>query len=146
MGDATEPVRVALWNRRTSSTSEASIACRWDQRMAVLSLTSASVDPMEAVGADMFEALQQLRLRLEPLDLYPLCNGARVDCYPSGMARDMGGGLRVYVLTIGQSERPPVVGTFDPADPGQVGTVAEQDAHYSRWLDDQRRRGSGDGA
>jgi hypothetical protein len=39
-----------------------------------------------------------IRLQLEPLGWFPLCNGARLDCYPSAMARDMGAGRAVYVL------------------------------------------------
>jgi len=51
------------------------------------------------MAPDLFAALQDLRKKtLEPLGSIPLCNGARVDCYPSGMARDMGGGQVVYVL------------------------------------------------
>ena len=94
---------------------------------------------MEIRGRDIFDALQQLRLKLEPLGWYPLCNGARVDCYPSGMARDMGGAQAVYVLTIGKSGRPPVVGTLEPAPRDSVGTVAEQDAYFRRWLDTPKK-------
>jgi hypothetical protein len=93
----------------------------------------------EIRGRDIFDALQQLRLKLEPLGWYPLCNGARVDCYPSGMARDMGGAQAVYVLTIGKSGRPPVVGTLEPAPRGSVGTVAEQNAYFRRWLDTPKK-------
>jgi len=45
---------------------------------------------LQADGPDLFAALQQLRKSVEPLGWFPLCNGAMVDCYPSGMARDMG--------------------------------------------------------
>ena len=94
---------------------------------------------VEIRGRDIFDALQQLRLKLEPLGWYPLCNGARVDCYPSGMARDMGGAQAVYVLTIGKSGRPPVVRTLEPAPRASVGTVAEQDAYFRRWLDTPKK-------
>jgi hypothetical protein len=50
------------------------------------------------------------------------------------MAQDMRGTQAVYVLTIGKSGRPPVVGTLEPAPRDSVGTVAEQDAYFRRWL------------
>jgi hypothetical protein len=92
------------------------ITSHWDGREAVLLLTGLDLDiTLVARGRDIFDALQQLRLKLEPIGWYPLCNGARVDCYPSGMARDMGGAQAVYVLTIGKSGKPPLMGTLDPA-------------------------------
>jgi hypothetical protein len=106
---------------------------------AVLLLTALDLDITLVVrGRDIFDALQQLRLKLEPIGWYPLCNGARVDCYPSGMARDMGGAQAVYVLTIGKSGKSPLMGTLDPAARDNVGTVAEQDAYFRRWLDTRR--------
>jgi hypothetical protein len=50
------------------------------------------------------------------------------------MARDMGGGRAVYELTMGKPGRFPLVGLFEPAPHEKVGTVAEQDAYYERWL------------
>lgn len=101
----------------------------------VLSLDAPELDlSAEARGRDLFEGLQQIRRRLEPLGWYPLCNGARIDCYPSGMARDMGGARHVYELTIGEAGRPPLVGLFEPAPAEEIGTVAEQDAFNQRWL------------
>jgi hypothetical protein len=116
------------------------ITSHWDGREAVLLLTAPDLDiTLEIRGRDVFDALQQLRLKLEPIGWYPLCNGARVDCYPSGMARDMGGAQAVYVLTIGKSGKPPVVGTLEPAARDNVGTVAEQDAYFRRWLDTPKK-------
>lgn len=105
-----------------------------DGRYAKLSLHAPDVRlALEASGRDFFDALQQLRLQLEPLGWYPLCNGARIDGYPSGMARDMGAGLAVYVLS--QSlDKLPMVQTFEPAERDKVGTVAEQDANFERWF------------
>ncbi|HEY6276869.1 MAG TPA: hypothetical protein VIX86_11115 [Streptosporangiaceae bacterium] len=91
---------------------------------------------LQADGPDLFSALQQLRKTLEPLGWVPLCNGARVDCYPSGMARDMGGGASVYVLSAkpGPRRRLPLVGTFGPASKESVGTVVDQDIYFKKWL------------
>ena len=61
--------------------------------------------------------------------------------HPSGMARDMGGGMGVYVLSArpGLRRRLPLVGTFEPAPKESVGTVDDQDAYYRRWLESRRR-------
>ena len=81
----------------------------------------------------------QLRLQLELLGWYPLCNGARIDCYPSGMARDMGEGRKVSVLSQ-TLDKLPLVPTFEPADREKIGTVAEQDANFKRLLAWRTRR------
>ena len=108
-----------------------------DGRYATLSLEAPDLRlALEASGRDLFDALRQLRqlrLQLEPLGWYPLCNGARIDCYPSGMARDMGEGRAVYVLSQ-TLDKLPLIPTFEPADREKVGTVAEQDANFERWF------------
>ena len=43
-------------------------------------------------------ALVRLRRQLEPNGLMVAVQGSRRDTYPSGMARDMGGGLQVYIM------------------------------------------------
>jgi len=103
-------------------------------RYATLSLEAPDLQlALGASGRDFFDALQQLRLQLEPLGWYPLCNGVRIDCYPSGMARDMGEGRAVYVLSQ-TLDKLPLVPTFEPADREKVGTVVEQDANFERWF------------
>jgi hypothetical protein len=57
--------------------------------------------PYTATGPDMFEALVRLRRQLEPDGLMVAVQGSRRDTYPSGMARDMGGGLQVYLMRPG---------------------------------------------
>lgn len=90
--------------------------------------------PYTATAPDMFEALVRLRRQLEPDGLMVAVQGARRDAYPSGMARDMGGGLRVYVLCLGQRARPDdLVETLDDAPSGQIATVDEQRAFAEAW-------------
>ena len=130
-----ETVQVDVWNANSGLTCGALITIRWDGRDAFLSLDAPELElSAEAHGRDLFDSLQQLRRQLEPLGWYPLCNGARVDCYPSGMAREMGGARAVYELTIGEAGRPPLLGLFEPAPTAKVGTVAEQDAYHQRWI------------
>jgi hypothetical protein len=84
---------------------------------------------------DYFSAMIELRRRLERERLVPLLNAARRDVWASGMARDMGAGLRAYVLVPG---RPPdtthLVSIFEPASTEDVGTVDEQERFMQAWV------------
>jgi hypothetical protein len=91
--------------------------------------------PYTATGPDMFEALVRLRRQLEPDGLMVAVQGSRRDAYPSGMARDMGGGMGVYVMRPGLTVRLEyMVQTLDDAPPDQLATVAEQQAFFTAWL------------
>ncbi len=92
-----------------------------------------------AAGDDLFEVLAQIRLQIEPLGYLLLCNGARVDAYPSSMSLEMSKGRVLYVLRMGVSPRR-TVDLFGRADPAMVGTVAEQSEFYRSWLSTPRRR------
>ena len=72
-----------------------------------------------AIAADAFEALCSLRGRLEPEGYVFGLEGARPNVWPSGMARDMGGGLRAYVNDserIRKREALEMINVFDPTD------------------------------
>jgi hypothetical protein len=74
-------------------------------------------------------------LRLEQEGWLLLSNAARKDAYPSRMALEMGGGRMIYVTTPGvQARREDLVDVLGAASPEQVGTVAEQRAHYEAWI------------
>ena len=88
----------------------------------------------DAEGPDLFEALRTLRRALDPLGIRLAVNGARRDAWSSGMQRDMGEGRVVYLLTEGESGRPPQVSTLGPASLLDIGTVGEQDEQHRRWL------------
>ena len=134
-------VQVDLWHALSAMRAGAPIRSSWNGRNATLSLDAPDLGiTLTAAGRDLFDALQQLRLQLEPLGWFPLCNGSRIDCYPSGMARDMGGASSVYELEIGKAGRFPLVGLFEPAPPEQVGTVSEQDAYFGRWISGPKSR------
>jgi hypothetical protein len=97
--------------------------------------------PYTATAPDMFEALVRLRRQLEPDGLLVAVQGARRDTYPSGMARDMGGGMRVYVMQPGRAARPEdLVRTLDDALPEQIATVDEQLAFREAWRTGPRAR------
>lgn len=87
---------------------------------------------VEARAGDAFDALSRARTVVEANGWTLGLNGARVDAWPSGMARDQGGGRRVYVIDADRiKNRLPLelIDTFGPADRSLVGTVAEQIAH-----------------
>ena len=88
----------------------------------------------EGAGGDVFDALMNLRLELEPVGIRVCCNGARANAWSSGMQRDMGQGYEVYLLGLERSGRPASIQTLDPAPCEEVVTVAEQRAFHERWL------------
>jgi hypothetical protein len=97
--------------------------------------------PYTATAPDMFEALVRLRRQLEPDGLMVAVQGSRRDTYPSGMARDMGGGMRVYVMRPGLRARPEdLVETLDDAPPDQIATVDEQRAFAEAWRAEPRKQ------
>lgn len=85
-------------------------------------------------AADYFAALREVRLSMERAGLRLCCAGARRDTWASGTQRDMGQGLRCYVLSTPRTaHRPSDLGIFDEASPELVGTVAEQEASFNAW-------------
>ncbi|MCH1882526.1 hypothetical protein [Agrococcus sp. ARC_14] len=95
-----------------------------------VSIECAELDTVEALADDAFEALCLLREQLEPHGWRIGVAGAQLGVWPSGMARDQGGGQRAYRQTDGQVEG--LVDTFEPVDPATVTTVAEQQADVER--------------
>ncbi|CAG9183874.1 hypothetical protein CURE108131_19150 [Cupriavidus respiraculi] len=95
---------------------------------------------LTATGPDYFEALCSLRLELEKDGLIPVCYGASLKAFPSGMARDMGEGLKVYRLSLGkQSAMSDLVGIFENGNDVVPATVAEQQEFYRRWCQSLNR-------
>jgi hypothetical protein len=88
----------------------------------------------EFIDVDWFECLIQLRMDLAKYHYVPLCNGARLDVYPSGMCRDMGGGSCAYIL---QSQKPAsledLVDIFDPAPIELIASVEKQKQFFASW-------------
>ena len=88
---------------------------------------------IEESASDYFEALCRVRLRLESEKLIPFCYGASLNVFPSGMARDMGAGLKAYRLTIGKHAQE-LVGIFDEGADVIPATVARQKEYFDEWL------------
>lgn len=95
-----------------------------------VSIVSLGFGTSEAQASDAFEALCIVREELEPFGWRIGVAGAQADVWPSGMARDQGGGLRAYRMTAEQVGD--LVDTFEPVDPETVTTVALQRAETDR--------------
>lgn len=87
----------------------------------------------EFVGEDLFEALIALRKELEKTGYRLLCAGARVDVFPSGMSRSMGGGRKAYITQLGEPATD-TIDIFAEAEPGAVGTVEQQKEFHTKWI------------
>lgn len=93
-----------------------------------------------SAGHDLFNCFVDIRRQVEPAGVRFCVNGARINAYPSGMSRDMGGGQMLYILPrfnifrkiiwiIGFRRRK-LVYIFSPAPCHLVGSVDEQRAYY----------------
>ncbi|QFS79078.2 hypothetical protein [Curtobacterium flaccumfaciens] len=81
-----------------------------------------------ATAYDAFETLSLVREALDDEGWLLGVQGARVDVWPSGMARQQGGGMRAYRLRRGRRPRfKDLVDVFAPADE-HLGTVQAQRA------------------
>jgi hypothetical protein len=83
---------------------------------------------------DYFEAMCQIRNQLEAIGYRPACYGASRNVYPSGMARDMGRGLKAYKLYLGRvSTRSDLVGIFATGGDLDLVSVEDQRAFWKSW-------------
>ncbi|WP_091028097.1 hypothetical protein [Microbacterium oxydans] len=98
----------------------------------VVVVNSPELGAVERQANDAFEALCLLREELDPRGWRLGVAGARADVWPSGMARDQGGGLSAYRLGAAGPQDP--VFTFSPVDPATVASVAEQRTAADRFF------------
>jgi len=90
-------------------------------------------------ATDFFDALASIRRQLQHDGLIPYCYGASLNVFPSGMARDMGQGLRAYKLTLGKHSRPTdLVDIFDEGTDVVPADVDAQEQFYRDWLESPR--------
>lgn len=100
-----------------------------------LELAAPEIGTRSTDASDVFECMCQLRARLDREGIRLCCNGARPDVWPSGMARDMGGGLRAYVLELGRrASIDDLVDIFDAAPIEDIASVEEQRLFAKKWL------------
>lgn len=90
---------------------------------------------LEATSEDCFDAFCSVRRGLEPLDLLPACYGAHLHAFPSGMSRSMGGGRKLYRLTLGkQALAKDLVQLFDAGEDVVPSTVENQRRFFDEWI------------
>jgi hypothetical protein len=86
-------------------------------------------------GYDAFEALTKVRQQIEPDGWRVGLAGALPNVWPSGMARDMGSGLKAYVLVSGVRPKPEdLVDVFSAVSPAKAVDVATQLHHVHEIL------------
>ncbi|WDQ18635.1 hypothetical protein [Rhodopirellula sp. P2] len=86
-------------------------------------------------GDDFFDAFCQIREQLEPLGLLPQCYAAHRLAFPAGMSRSMGGGVKLYRLTLGkQALMGDLIHMFDTGDDNEPVSVADQRAFFDKWI------------
>jgi hypothetical protein len=90
-------------------------------------------------STDFFEALVSIRRQLQADGLAPYCYGASLNVFPSGMARDMGQGLKAYKLTLGKhAKSADLVDIFDEGTDVAPADVDAQEKFYRDWLGSPR--------
>ena len=79
-----------------------------------------------------FMALASIREQLQERGLILLCEGARIDVYPSGMSS---GSLMAYKTVMGlQGRKEDLVNILGPTeDIGMIGTLDQQKAYRDEW-------------
>jgi hypothetical protein len=90
--------------------------------------------------SDFFEALVSIRRQLQADGLKPYCYGASLNVFPSGMARDMGQGLKAYKMVLGKHVNgADLVGIFDEGPDVVPADVEAQEQFFREWLGSTRR-------
>jgi len=91
---------------------------------------------------DCYGAFQEARRVFESEGCRFLCYGASLNVWPSGMARDMGMGLKCYKLPKNRAATlDDLVPIFDAGDDVIPSTVDEQCAYAKAWFENARQRG-----
>src|SRR5260221_1127096 len=84
---------------------------------------------------DFFAALCGVREKLADEGLIPFCYGASLNVYPSGMARDMGRGLKAYKFQMGtQATGAGLVDIFASGPDVIPASVELQEQHFKDWI------------
>ena len=100
-----------------------------------MSLLVADIVNLQCQERDLFECMVVLRQHLSKQRWLLLCNGARTDVYPSGMSREMSGGMMAYRHQLGiKPTRDDLVSILDYAPPESIGTPEEQRQYRTSWM------------
>ena len=127
---------------RDGVNEQATVAWRYESADWVVHVESTAFGSSGASADDAFEALCLIREELEPQGWRLGVAGAQLGVWPSGMSRDMGGGLTAYRMTA-DGAAASTVDTFQPVDPATVTTVAAQRAEIERLWELRRNAPGG---
>lgn len=96
---------------------------------------------IECTTGDFFSCLKQVRKQLAVLGIYPVCYGASRQTIVTGMAVDMGLGMRAYKNTeLGcWPNRFQVVNIFSTGDDVEPVSVDEQEKYKLEWIQSMRK-------
>jgi hypothetical protein len=111
-----------------------------NKRVCAITLTC-DLGTFQAEEWNYFYSLCRIREQLESLGWRPFCYGANRNCFPSGMAADMGQGLKVYRTQLGSRDASTLVRVFDEGPDVEPVTVEEQRAFRKRWSESKGSRG-----
>jgi len=89
---------------------------------------------LSAISSDFFDALVQIRRRLEKQGLVPFCYGASRLVYPSDMSRTVANGLMAMRYESGQRCKEELVFIFHSGPDVEACSVAEQREFRQRWI------------
>lgn len=89
---------------------------------------------LSATSSDFFDALLQIRKRLEKDELFPFCYGASRNVYPTDVARAMAHGLMAPRWEKGKKWYDNLVFIFHSGPDVEPVTVAEQREFRQRWI------------
>lgn len=107
-----------------------------------LTVETEGIPSRDFVSGDVFQCLCEAREYLRNYDTILLCNGARLDAYPSRMSRQMSGGLAIYISTMGRpNSEGDMVDLFGEAPAERIATVEEQRQFHRNWLDSLGKAG-----
>ena len=86
-------------------------------------------------STDCFEALVEIRRELDGEGIKLLCYGSCKDVRPSGMSRDMGGGVKAYRHTLGRKPgMNDLVHIFETGPDVIPVSVREQEDFWQAWV------------
>ena len=84
---------------------------------------------------NLFRALQDLRRKLETVNIQILCNGAAKNVYPSPMLMGMGPCRKAFKLQCGRpAKMSDLIEIFDFDETLEFTDVDTQNAFYSHWV------------
>jgi hypothetical protein len=93
-------------------------------------------ETFESSAENYFDALINLREKLEKKSIQILCRGANKNVYPSAMQLNMGTGRNAYMLTMHkQARQQDVVDIFEFSKIDECVSVLEQSEFFNLWAE-----------